>query len=469
MSHRPYYARKPRRWPFWLLAIAAVCGIWKYCTTFNPQKLVENSELKQKTFSARVVEIVAPKSGIKAYLMTEKSNPIVSMSFIFADSGSAYDEQNLTGLSDITSMMLLEGAGKLSRRQFKETLENYAIDLNYSADKDDFEGKMLSTKENLPKAAELLRLSLTEPTLDQENLDRLQQQILQSVNRLLEKPEARLANAVGKIIFGKHPYGIGAEELRKFVKNIKTDDIRSFIKNRLAKDRIYIGIAGDISENEAENLIDNVFGNLPEQSQTKALPAEDIKYAALGQTIIEDNTPQVLFEAVAPSVPRLSKDFYPLYIANYILGGAGLNSRLNQAAREKEGLTYGVYTGMELLKHAPQLVGSFSTTPQNFPRMEEIFINEWTNMGNKGITAKELQSAKNYLQSSYNLRFADIGTLSAILASMQREKLGIDFLQKRNGYIEEITLERVNRVVKKYFSPDNLAIVSLGQIEQKGN
>ena len=52
---------------------------------------------------------------------------------------------------------------------------------------------------------------------------------------------------------------------------------------------------------------------------------------------------------------------------------------------------------------------------------------------------------------------------------MQREKLGIDFLQKRNGYIEEITLERVNRVVKKYFAPDNLAIVSLGQIEQKGN
>jgi zinc protease len=149
--------------------------------------------------------------------------------------------------------------------------------------------------------------------------------------------------------------------LRKFVKNIKTDDICSFIKNRLAKDRIYIGIAGNISETEAENLIDNVFGNLPEQSQTKALPAEDIKYAALGQTIIEDNTPQVLFEAVAPSVPRLSKDFYPLYIANYILGGAGLNSRLNQAAREKEGLTYGVYTGMELLKHAPQLVGSFST------------------------------------------------------------------------------------------------------------
>ena len=88
-------------------------------------------------------------------------------------------------------------------------------------------------------------------------------------------------------------------------------------------------------------------------------------------------------------------------------------------------------------------------------------------MGNEGISKNELAAAKNYLINSYNLRFADIGTLAAILASMQREELGKDFLQKRNLYIERITLDRVNRAAKEYFSPEKLIMINMGNM--KGN
>lgn len=84
-------------------------------------------------------------------------------------------------------------------------------------------------------------------------------------------------------------------------------------------------------------------------------------------------------------------------------------------------------------------------------------------MGSDGISEKELRLAKNYLQSSYNLRFADITVFSAILAEMQNENLGIDFLQKRNHYIENVNLERVNLVAKKYFSPEKLIMINLGK------
>lgn len=469
MSRKPYYARKTRRWPLWLLIIAGGWGAWNFFFSFNPQKIVDQSELKRQTFNAKVEEITAPKSGIKAYLMTEKSNPIVSMNFIFADSGSAYDRSGRKGLSGLTAQMMSEGAGKLDRQQYKEELEAYAIDIEYDAGKDDFSGKLLTIKDNLPQAKKLLMLTLYEPRFEKGDLERLQQQTLQAVDHLLEKPAGRLAEFSGKAVFHNHPYADGVLDVRKDIKSISDSDMRQFIKNRLTKGNLYIGIAGDISKEEAENLVDEVFGGLENEKNLPVLPVPETDFSFRQENIEEDDLPQVLTSVAAPAVPRLSKDFYPLYIANYIFGEAGLNSRLNQAAREKEGLTYGAYTGMRLLRQSPQLVGGFSTTPENFARMTEIFVEQWRKMGAEGISAKELQAAKNYLQSSYNLRFADIDTLSAILAHMQREKLGTDFLQKRNKYIEDVTLERVNNVARKYFSPNRLLMVSLGKTKQERN
>lgn len=469
MSRRPYYARKPRRWPLWLAAAAAMWGAWIYFFSFNPQKIIEKSDLKQQTFNAKVEEITAPQSGIKAYLMTERSNPIVSISFIFADSGSAYDPAGKKGLAGLTAKMMSEGAGDLDRKQYKDELENYAIGIEYDAGKDDFSGKLLTIKDNLAQAKKLLALTLYEPRFEKEDLERMQKQMQQAVDHLLEKPSGRLTEFAGKAVFQNHPYADGALDIRKDIKNISDDNMRGFIKKRLTKENLHIGIAGDISREEAEALVDDVFGRLEEKNVQPVLEKPQTDFSFRQEIVEEDDLPQVLTTIAAPAVPRLSKDFYPLYIANYVLGEAGLNSRLNQAAREKEGLTYGAYTGMRLLQRSPQLVGGFSTTPQNFARMKDIFVEQWGKMGAEGITAQELQAAKNYLQSSYNLRFADIGTLSAILAHMQREKLGTDFLQKRNQYIEDVTLERVNDVARKYFSPNRLLIISLGNTKQERN
>ncbi len=469
MSRRPYYARKTRRWPLWLAAAAAVYGTWMFFFSFNPQKIVEQSELKQHTFTAKVEEITAPKSGIKAYLMTEKSNPIVSVRFIFADSGSAYDRPGKKGLAGLTAQMISEGAGSLNRRQYKDMLDDYAIGIEYEAGQDDFGGSLLTLKDNLEQAKKLLALTLYEPRFDKDDLERLQRQTIQAVDRMLEKPSGRLAEFAGKAVFQDHPYADGVSEMRKDIKNIYDTDMRNFIKKRLTKDVLHIGIAGDISKAEAEDLIDDVFGRLESEHESGGLSAPETDFSFREEMLEEDDLPQVLTVVAAPAVPRLSKDFYPLYIANYVLGGAGLNSRLNQAAREKEGLTYGVYTGMRLLQKAPQLAGGFSTTPENFARMKEIFIEQWEKTGTEGMTAGELQAAKNYLQSSYNLRFADIGTLASILAQMQREKLGTDFLQKRNKYIEDVTLEQVNSAARRYFSKKRLLIISLGKHEQERN
>ena len=134
-------------------------------------------------------------------------------------------------------------------------------------------------------------------------------------------------------------------------------------------------------------------------------------------------------------------------------------------AREKEGLTYGVYTGLSVSDKTEMIVGGFSSTSGNFNRVMEIFNEEWNKMGAEGVSAEELEEAKNYLIASYNLRFADISAIAEMLVYMQKEKLGIDFLQERNRYVSEVTLDEVNRAAARYFTPDNLKIIGLGNFK----
>ena len=70
--------------------------------------------------------------------------------------------------------------------------------------------------------------------------------------------------------------------------------------------------------------------------------------------------------------------------------------------------------------------------------------------------------------ASEPLRYADIDNISATMTGMQKMNLGLDFLQKRNTYIDNVNLEDVNRVAKEYFTPQNLRFISIGDSDKMG-
>ena len=139
-------------------------------------------------------------------------------------------------------------------------------------------------------------------------------------------------------------------------------------------------------------------------------------------------------------------------VKHLIFGSSGLTSRLSLKARENEGLTYGIYTGLVAEEKNPLIMGTFSTTKENYPKIMKIVQDEWHKMAEKGVTAAELENARRYLLASHNLRFTTVSQLAEMLTSMQDNNLGIDFLQKRNDYIRNVTLDQVNRAAARYFA-----------------
>ena len=473
MRHRTYYHRSLFGvWVKWLLFIAIAAGAFygydQYLSrqTFDAEKIVANSALKAKTFDKIPEEIITP-AGIKVWFMEDNTNQIISISFMFKRAGRAYDAEGKNGTAVVASELLKLGAGDYSRADFQEKMELNGINLDFTAGLENLSGQVVTPAQNLHTAAELLRASLLNPHFADSDLKLTQNALLGALKLQPEKAENVLNLAFSEELFGSHPYAVNPLGKEADIKSLTVADLKQYTARNFAKDNLIIGIAGDISAEKAKQITDFIFGALPQKSQNEELPAPEMNLEPRTSSI-ERDAAQISSNFAIRGTSRLDADFYPLYIANYIFGGSGLTSRLSISAREKEGLTYGIYTYLSPEEKAPLLLGQFSSTPENYEQMRKIMLKEWKRFAQKGATVAELESARNYLLASYNLRFAAIDGISDMLVSMQYYNLGRDFLQKRNDYIRAVTLDAVNAAAAKYFGnfPVELSIGNLNKTKE---
>lgn len=437
--------------------------LWEYYN--KPPKLpideiLAQSPLKDKKFASTVQIIATDK--LKAYFMEEHSNPIVSVDFRFEHAGEANEPEDKGGITTILAEMLTAGAGKWNERQFKDLCAEHGIKIGFAASLDDFTGHLQFPRQYQQTAVALFQAVIKQPHFNDDYLQTVQQQMLMMQKLQQERPEKVLMNKYKEFIFAGHPYERNPLGTAESVSSITRNDLEDFRQQYLAQDNLIISIAGDLTTKEAATLLQNLFQNLPEKSMGEKLQPLDLTSDGTEYPIERKNA-QAIAQFSAAGTFRNNVDFYPLYMANYIFGESGLNARLNKVIREDNGLTYGIYTYLSITDAVAQIRGGFSATPENFTAAKDLLYAEWRRLAQEGISQQELDAAKKSLLASYNLRFAAIDDIAAMLTMMQKFKLGADFLDKRNDYITEVSLLEVNAAAKKYFNnlPD---IVYIGAI-----
>lgn len=459
----------------WRLIIVALLlgGIFYYGPLFYArfqylpiEQILASSPLKNRTFTATVQQIKG--DNIKAYLLEEHANPIISISFAFQKAGVAHEPEDMLGLTTILSEMLTAGGADYDAKTFKDLCAEYGIKLEFATTADNFSGTLQFPKEFQEKAVELFRAALYEPQFDEAYLTLVKKRQLLALQLQKEQPAQLLADKFKQFVFAGHPYERNVLGTEESIGKINVADLESYRQEKLAQNNLLIGIAGDVTATETVQLLKQLFADLPIAAKTDELSPLEIEATGVKQAVSRQ-TAQNIARFATQGTFRNSVDFYPLYIVNYIFGESGLNSRLNKRIREQEGLTYGVYTYLVVKKAAALIEGAFSATPENFERAVEMLRQEWKRLGKEGISKQELAQAKEALIASYNLRFASTAGIADMLLAMQIYDLGIDFLQKRNDYINEVTLQAANAAAKKYFSaePDLMYIGVVDTKEKK--
>jgi zinc protease len=181
--------------------------------------------------------------------------------------------------------------------------------------------------------------------------------------------------------------------------------------------------------------------------------------------VIELDVPQSAAVFGHAGLMRDDPDFFAAYVMNYVLGGGGLASRLMEEVRDKRGLAYDVYAYLSVRDETALYLGRVQSANERMAESLEVIKAEWARMAAEGVTAEELDSAKRYLTGAFPLRFDSNAKIASYLVFIQEENLGIDYLERRNGLIEAVTLADVKRVAARLLKPENLSIVVVGQPE----
>ncbi|SOH93111.1 zinc protease [Monaibacterium marinum] len=406
-----------------------------------------------------IEEIVTP-GGTTFWLATEPTIPIVSMEIIFRG-GAGVDPADRPGAVTMMAGLLNEGAGDMTALEYAAASEELAARISFDAGRDTLTVSASMLREVRTDVAELVRLAVQEPRFDPDAISRVRSQLLSVTRSNRTDPSELAREALFSIAFPDHAYSRGTDGTPPSIAVMTIEDLQAAHHAAISRDRAYISVVGDISADEAAELVDHVMVGIP--SSDTPLPGDMPVHLRGGVHVVDLPGTQSRALFGHQGLQRDDPDFMAAYVMNHILGGGGFSSRLTEEIREKRGLTYGISTFMASLSHGPLFLGSVASANDTIAETIELVRREWVRMAEGGVTEQELDEAKRYLTGAYPLRFDTNAKIADILVGVQEAELGIDYTQRRNSLIEAVTVDDIARVAARLLQSDDLTVVVVGQ------
>jgi zinc protease len=406
--------------------------------------------------AAKIQHLISP-GGIEAWFVQDATVPLVAMEFGISG-GAAQDPADKSGVGNMVAGLIDEGSGDLDSKTFHERLDRRAIELSFSVTRDYFRGSMRMLKDNRDEAFDLLRMSLTSPHFESADVERIRTQVLSGLKRDTSNPSALASRKFLQIAFGDHPYGRPSNGSLESVPNITIADLKDYVRRVLAKENLRIAVVGDIDAASLGRLLDQTFGALPAKASLTPVPDIEATRPPMREFIPLD-VPQTVVMFGGPGIRRNDPNFMSAFVANHILGGGALSSRLYREVREKRGLAYSVYDSLLWMDHSALFIGNTGTRADRAGETVDAVNTEVRRMAEDGPTQEELDEAKSYIKGSRMLSLDTSSKLASAMLQYQLDRLPIDYFEKRNAVVDAVTLDDAKKAAQRLWGRGLLTVI----------
>ncbi len=403
-------------------------------------------------------------NGLEVWVVERKVLPFAVFKLVIP-AGSVFDPESKAGLAYLTSQMISEGAGNMTAVEISDKFEFMGADFGVDCNKDYVTVSLKVTKGYMDEALKLFATVVTEPTFPAKEFVRVKNEVVGEILKDQEDPGIVAAQEFDELVYGKeHPYHRPVKGYIDTVRSISLDEVKEFYKVHYLPEGSILVVVGDVDYEplikELNSLFKDWVGKAP------SYPKVETPKFHPGKKVVPKDVVQANIVIGHIGVKRSNPDFIKLYVANQILGGGGLTSRLFEKIREEKGYSYSVYS-----MFLPTLyTGTFRIVLQtkNASADEAIkdVISEVKEFVEKGPTEKELEDAKRYLTGSFPLKIDTNEEIASYLAFAAFHKLGPDYLNRFTDMVNEVTLDDVKRVAKEYIHPDKFTIVVVRKVEK---
>ena len=413
--------------------------------------------------AADIQRIVTP-AGIEVWYVREETLPLIAVDLLFENAGAATDPPGKEGLAQLVSVTLDEGAGDIESFEFLRRIEELALRLRFRAGADTFSVEMQTLSEHREEAFTLLGMALGQPRFDDAPVGRMRDALLSDLTRRAEDPDEIVSNAWLAAAFPGHPYGRSTRGTLATMEALTPDDLREFVRTRFTRDRMIVGVVGDVDAAEVARLVDLALAGLPASGPRFEIPPAAI---APGEqlVVVRRDIPQSTAFLGAHGIARDDPDYFASALLNSVLGGASFISRMWEAVREERGLAYSVGSFLVPLQNAAYFLAAVSTRNDSLDEAVEIMRTEIEAVAREGITEEELAAAKIYSIGRFALTMDDNAGVASVLVGIQFGDLGIDYIERRPDLINAVTGDDVRRVARRMFLGDAAADPETAPVE----
>lgn len=412
-------------------------------------------------------------------LLLLQGNPLVSFRILLRV-GSANDPIGKEGLCQLALSMLANGGSKtMTYEEIAKNLYPLATTVDLSVDKEMSVFSGTVHVDNLEKYYRILKEMLLSPGFREEDFARLKTNQLNFLEKTLvnNMDEQFGKEILGLMLYSGHPYGHNEAGTTEAVKKLTLGDVKSFYLEHFVQGNLTLGLAGGYPA-EFPALVEKDFAALPEGATPRlVLPAPRMPHG-LQFVIAEKQTPATAISMGFPvTLTRADKDFFALWVAGSHLGEHRQHvSLLFQKIREERGQNYGDYAYIE---HFVQGRDKFPNT--NYCRQQQYFsiwIRPLANSNRHFVIRQALLELKKLVEQGISeQRFELVRTYllnyTKLYAQTLNERLGWqidshyygykDFLAEVQTRLPQLSVDDVNRAIKKYLNFNNVCIAVITQ------
>ena len=417
-----------------------------------------------RDFKAPLVMADKLDNGLKIKVARAPLVPVVTISLVL-EAGEDVLGTDHAGLSVLTGDSLEGGTKKWSGSELASQLENNGTGLSVDTDWDCTTVSLSCLADRLDTVLSVLAEVILNPLFPEDEVNRFVSQELALIEQRKMNPGSIASNRMRKMLYGEMPYGRPLGGTEESLANVNPGAVLNFWKERYVPGGSGLVVVGDVDMSEIKDLTSKYFSDWTGLAVPGSHPKSE---SALNpkKMFLVDRPGSVQSEIRIGHIgqDRSTKDYFPLIVANTILGGA-FTSRLNANLREKNGFTYGIRSSFQYRRSAgPWGVSTAVGTEVTADAVREAVF-EVEKFVTEGPSQEEIESSRDYIAGVFPLRFETTDHIASHVVNTLVYGLPDDYYQSHRERVRMVTQDDVHQAVVRCIRPDEMTIVIVGDAE----
>ena len=396
-------------------------------------------------------------NGIRLVHKQVSHTKIAHCGFVL-DIGSRDERPEQQGLAHFWEHMAFKGTQKRKAFHILSRLDSVGGELNAYTTKEKICFYASVLDQHFEKALELLTDITFDSVFPEKQIERERNVILEEMSMYYDAPEDAIQDDFDEVIFGDHPLGKNILGTAQHVRSFTRQDFQQFIHENLDSDRLIFSSVSNLPIEKVVKQAEKYLKDLPTfRSQRERLPFT-------GYQPIQRVTHRELTQAQAalgcPAYALHDKKRLPFFLLINLLGGPGMNSRLNLALREKYGFVYSVDAHYTPYLDTGLMAIFFGTEPQQLNRSLQLVHKELRAVREKKLGTMQLRKAKEQLMGQLAMSEENNMGLMLMLGKSLLDLDRVDDLDAIFAKIDAITAEELQDLAQEMFDPTQLSLLT---------